>query len=312
MADKLSTWTWGFRTWWQHGRPEVALGFLGGVGDDLLCTVAVDAWLRRGARRIWFFTRHPELYPHYDARVRLIPEDPRFRALAARLGRPLRPLAYSTYEPEADREVPPPGHLLRTMCRLAGLSGRVPLQPTLPVSPTERAGAAAHAGVIALQTSNLTAGVPMKNKQWPADRFAAVAARLRADGHRLVQLGAPEDAALPDAQDLRGATTLRQAAALLAQARLFIGPVGFLMHLARAVECPAVIIYGGRESPAISGYPCNANLTETPPCSPCWQRNRCDHDRACLAQLPLERVTAAVDAMLSRPRGPLVAAEAEL
>lgn len=296
----------------RSGLPEVSLGFLGGIGDDLLCTVAVDAWLLRGARRIWFFTRHPEFYPHYDARVRLISEDPRFRALAVRLGRPLRPLAYSAYEPEFDREIPPPGHLIRTMCRLAGLTGRVPLQPTLPVSVVERAAAAGYEGVIAIQTSNLTASVPMENKQWPAERFAAVASRLRATGRRLVQLGAPEDAALPGAEDLRGATTLRQAAALLSQARLFIGPVGFLMHLARAVDCPAVIVYGGREPPDTTGYPCNANVTEIPPCSPCWQRSRCDHHRACLTNLPIGRVTAAVDAMLARPRGPLAVAEAEL
>jgi len=33
------------------------------------------------------------------------------------------------------------------------------------------------------------------------------------------------------------------------------------MHLARAVDCRAVIVYGGRERPEISGYICNKILS---------------------------------------------------
>ena len=53
-----------------------------------------------------------------------------------------------------------------------------------------------------------------------------------------IQLGSATDPALQHVNDLRGATSIREAAAILNHARLYVGTVGFLMHLARAVECP--------------------------------------------------------------------------
>jgi ADP-heptose:LPS heptosyltransferase len=84
------------------------------------------------------------------------------------------------------------------------------------------------------------------------------------------------------------------------------------MHLARAVECPSVIVYGGRELPELTGYPCNVNLARRPPCAPCWQRSRCDFDRVCTdAILPAE-VANAIGSALDRPRGPLAEVTADL
>lgn len=297
---------WGLYQLLRHGgRPNIVLGFRGGIGDDLLCTVAVDEWLRRGTQRVWFITRHPELYAHYDARVRLLPDDERFVALAERLGRPFRALSYSTYESDTDREIPPAGHIIATMCRLAGLSGRVALQPDLRLYADELARAAPYQNVIVVQTGNLVARVPMRNKQWRPGRFAAVGTELLRRGLTVVQLGATQDEEVPGAVDLRGATSLRESAAILAGARLFVGPVGFLMHLARAVSCPGVIVYGGREIPAMTGYPANENLVRPMPCAPCWQRNRCAHDHACMDDITARDVLNAIDRRLALPRGPL-------
>ena len=80
----------------------------------------------------------------------------------------------------------------------------------------------------------------------------------------------------------------------LARSELFVNKVSGLMHLARAVDCPAVIVYGGRERPEISGYICNWNIRTSPPCSPCWQRNRCDHNRICMTDIASKTVIEAV------------------
>ena len=53
---------------------------------------------------------------------------------------------------------------------------------------------------------------------------------------------------LKGALDLRGKTGLREAAAILSNSLVFIGQVGFLMHLARAVDCRSVIVYGGQRN----------------------------------------------------------------
>jgi hypothetical protein len=312
LFDKIRLYGWGSAQLIRLGRPDVALGFLGGIGDDLLCTVVIDEWLRRGARSVWFFTRHPELYSHYDRRVCIIPEDARYQRLALRLGRPMRPVSYSTYDAATDRDSPLSDHLILAMCRRAGLDGRVRLRPHLPLLPPELAGAAQWNGCIALQTSSLTASVPMPNKQWPAERFQAVADHLAARGLHCVQIGSPSDPPLKGVTDLRGRTRLRETAAVLAQARLFVGIVGFLMHLARAVECPGVIVYGGREPPELTGYPCNINVTNRPPCAPCWQRARCDFAHACMDAISTGEVVAAIDIALRHQRGPLAEETADL
>jgi ADP-heptose:LPS heptosyltransferase len=92
---------------------------------------------------------------------------------------------------------------------------------------------------------------------------------------------------------------------VLANCRLFVGNVGFLMHLARAVECPSVIIFGGREAPWQSGYSCNANLYSPESCAPCWLWNRCDYDRICMNRITAANAVQAVEQLLATPRNPL-------
>lgn len=311
IVAKARLYSWGAIQALRLGRPEISLGFLGGIGDDLLCTAPIEEWLQRGAKRIWFFTRHPGLYPHFDARVRLVGEDPRLVQLAARLGRPLRPLGYSHYDAATDRDSPLTEHLVAAVCRNAGLSGRVRLRPHLRLRADERAAMSRWADFIAVQSSSLSASVPMQNKQWRADHLQAVLAQF-SGRLSFVQIGSPADPPLARAEDLRGRTSLRETAALLARARLFLGIPGFLMHLARAVECPAVIVYGGREPPELTGYPCNENLARHPPCAPCWQRSRCDFDHVCTGAILPADVANAVESSLDRPRGPLAEVTADL
>jgi ADP-heptose:LPS heptosyltransferase len=106
-------------------------------------------------------------------------------------------------------------------------------------------------------------------------------------------------------RDLRGRTAIRQTARLLADASFHVGPEGFLMHLARAVDTRSVIIYGGRILPSEIGYPCNENLSVTPPCSPCWRSNRCDYDRVCLEQITVDMALAAIGRLENRLGQPL-------
>jgi ADP-heptose:LPS heptosyltransferase len=86
---------------------------------------------------------------------------------------------------------------------------------------------------------------------------------------------------------------------------MFVGLESMHMHLARAVDCPSVIVYGGRLWPDEIGYVCNENLYTALPCSPCWQESRCDFDRACLSAIAAGDVIAAADRLLARPRAGL-------
>jgi len=91
------------------------------------------------------------------------------------------------------------------------------------------------------------------------------------------------------------------AATILANCRVFVGNVGFLMHLARAVECRSVIVFGGREAPWQSGYSGNINLFSPVSCAPCWLWNKCDHDRICMDVITAEEVIDSVKLQLEMP-----------
>jgi len=90
-----------------------------------------------------------------------------------------------------------------------------------------------------------TTGWP--GRDWPFDRFVTLAQKLSAAGWQCVFVGLQPIPPLPTnlhAFDLTRQTTTGQLAALLAGAELFIGIDSFPMHLAQAVGCRTVGIFG--------------------------------------------------------------------
>jgi ADP-heptose:LPS heptosyltransferase len=179
------------------------------------------------------------------------------------------------------------------MCAMAGIRGEVELFPKIFLSEEEKQARKRVPGrQIAIQSANLQAHWPVRNKQWPVERFQMVADALK-HHFNLVQLGVPSDPPLQGALDLRGKTTPRQSAGILAASHVFVGLVGALMHMARAVDCRSVIVYGGREHPLQSGYTANENLYWDGPCAPCWEASACDFDRLCMKEIAPEAVVSA-------------------
>jgi Glycosyltransferase family 9 (heptosyltransferase) len=284
------------------GLPDIAIFYNGGLGDDLMCSAVAREMKKRGAGRIWHLTAFPELAAG-SPDLTAVPADFRLRRLCRLLGVPCIELNYPNN---------PPQHLIAMMCAVAGLRGELELRPHVWLSAEERAaGRIAARPQIVVQTSNLAARHPMRNKVWPAERFQTVVDALT-DEFDVIQLGAVPDPPLSGAHDLRGKTSVRQAAAILAKSRLFIGLVSGLMHLARAVECRSVIVYGGREHPHQSGYSANENLYWTGQCAPCWLRDECDYDRVCMSEILPEHVIAAALRQLGRYGTPLAVDRAEI
>jgi len=296
----------------RHGLPDRVLLF-GPVslGDDLLCTTVLREARRRGAP-FAMMTNRPELFAQNEDPADIIPVDDYYAQALRRLGRTVVQPYYAAIDPgEPDRDVFAPGHILARMCSLAGLKGDVALRPYLSLTP-EEAAAGRRAGLqVAFQSTASSAALAFANKEWFPARFAEVVRRLPA-GFTAVQLGLPSDPPLPGALDLRGRTTLREAAAIVAASAAFVGLEGFLGHLARAVDCPAVLVLGGRGRPETVGYPGNEYLAAPTPCTPCGLRNRCDYRRACLDGVTVDAVLAALDRVLGRPRQPLPATVAHL
>jgi ADP-heptose:LPS heptosyltransferase len=226
-----------------------------------------------------------------------------YREFAKKWGAEFRTIHYSSFD-GSDRSEPPALHAIAAMCASVGISGRVSIRPYLNLSEDEKARARWATDCVIIQSSGMGALSPMANKQWFPERFQAIVDELKGQ-FKFVQLGSAEDPPLKHAKDLRNITTMREAAAIMHHARLYVGTVGFLMHLARAVECPSVIVFGGREAPWQSGYICNLNLYTPLPCAPCWRWNTCEFDRQCMRDIRVGDVISAIQQMMERPRGPL-------
>lgn len=110
-------------------------------------------------------------------------------------------------------------------------------------------------------------------RTWPAARFAALARELHADGHGLVILGGEDarmaarrvKAAVPEAVDLTGRTALTELATVVAGASLAVGGDSFIGHLAGALGCPVLAIFGPSNVRAWQPYGTLDALASAPP-----------------------------------------------
>jgi hypothetical protein len=286
----------------RHGRPPRLLLFGPlSLGDDLLCTAVLREARLRG-QPFAMMTNRPELFAHNSDPSHLIPVDDYYAATLARLGtRVVSPYYLEHASENPDRDLFPAGHIITEMCRVAGLSGEISLRPYLNLTSAERSAGAIHPRQIALHSTGAAAAIPYANKEWGPQRFAAVARLLAPDFH-LIQVGSARDPALPVHTDLRGKTTLRATAAILANSLTFIGLEGFLAHLARAVDCRAVVIFGGRSLPKTFGYIAHRDLIGPVSCSPCGLRDTCDRHRECMTVITPAVVASAAREVALSPR----------
>jgi len=166
-------------------------------------------------------------------------------------------------------------------------------------------------------------------KRWTRDGWRALAAGLRDRGLAVLATGGPapaERAFLDDVWGdgglitrIDGALAWPELTALLAQARLYVGPDTSITHLAAASGCPTVALYGPTDPrlwgpvPAAGLDPMweaagtiqrrgNVWLVQNPlPCLPCQnegcERHLTSYSR-CLDELTPARVLLAVDAAL--------------
>jgi len=295
---------WDWMTILRYGRPRLVLVYGEGYGDHLLCTAVLRELRRRGHRRLWMMSNHRGLFRHNRDVDAVVPYSWRYPDFVQRWGgRSCMPV-YGDINTVEDRSTPPDRHLITKMCQHFDMHGPIDLRPYMCLDPHEKMRGRVAPRQIAIQSSILAAALPIRNKEWIPQRFNDVVKKL---GGRFtfVQVGAASDPPVAGAIDLRGKTSVRETAAILSQSLVFVGLVGFLMHLARAVDCRAVIVYGGREAPALSGYSCNANLYTAMPCSPCWYWSRCAFDRRCMSAIEAGQVAEAARQQVEKFGQPL-------
>lgn len=140
-----------------------------------------------------------------------------------------------------------------------------------------------------------TAGV---NKQWPVDRYAAVAGHLKSLGMRVVQFVPQGRKKIILEVETIETINIRFAISVLKHALLYIGPEGGLHHGAAAVGTHAVVIFGGFNSPKATGYSIHENISVGEPCGNIYP---CGHCKTAMESITVDRVIEAATKFIKYP-----------
>jgi ADP-heptose:LPS heptosyltransferase len=251
-------------------RPALTIQPLGGgLGDELMCLPIFEEIKRRNPScRISFVTRRPDFFRHQPNVDEVLTEAPDRRVMT---------LAYNFV-------IPPPRPLMSLMGECIGINARFPRIPALRVTPSPAAKKLIESLPGPLVVVQPVASGWTTNKNWPLPYWKQCA-RLLAVDFDVLEVGThsvlPADEIGGRFVSMAGQTSLEDLAYLISKADLFIGPSSSGMHLANAYDVPALIIFGGYESP--SGYDfANVHPLYSPvPCAPCW-RQTCPYDLKCL------------------------------
>jgi len=137
-------------------------------------------------------------------------------------------------------------------------------------------------------------------KQWPARHFSEVARDRLEHGWKVMIMGSEKDqgiarvisAAAPGCIDLTGRTTLGDAIDLMALASHVVTNDSGLMHIAAALDCEVIALYGSSTDAYTPPLSDNAHrLYLDLECRPCFQRICPLGHLDCLNKLPVSRVT---------------------
>jgi heptosyltransferase-2 len=194
--------------------------------------------------------------------------------------------------------------LERALRGSSNIEGREP-DASLPVDEEQRREAQA-----LLRESCLTDARPLvalcpgstnsRAKRWPSERFAALADMLaERAGAQVILVGAREELDISEEvarrartrpSVLTGRTNLAQTAALLSAADLLVTNDTGPAHVAAAVGCPVVVIFGPTNPETTRPFSASADVVRKPPvCAPCMLRD-CPIDHRCMTAITAEDV----------------------
>lgn len=154
------------------------------------------------------------------------------------------------------------------------------------------------------------AGTKMQAKDWGRENWRQLLSRLSAEmpDHALAMVGAKEEAELSDYAasqwrgpfvNLCGRLSVRESAAVISNAELFMGPDSGPMHLAAAVGVPCACVFAARDKPG-AWYPrgpANRVIYHRVDCMQCYLETCVAQKKRCLTSITVDEMfAAAVDA----------------
>lgn len=198
----------------------------------------------------------------------------------------------------------PKENLIARSYAVCGFSGPIEIKPELYLTNAEKDFGRLvpkDRKQIAIMSSAIS-----PRKQYPY--FQEIIDALK-DEYDFVQIGAPEDKILNNVKvNMTGKLSVRQTAGVLYNSDLFVGEIGGLMHLARSVDCPAVIAYSSAEPSYMASYIANINVGPEKKCvlsqkgiidkncDPCMNKN----PYCCCRTIPVEKMIKAIHKQIKR------------
>ena len=148
-------------------------------------------------------------------------------------------------------------------------------------------------------------------KTWAAENFARVVEHLAARGIGAVAVAAPGESRI--IEDVRAHSraplvsftdlSLPELTALAARSALFVGNDSGVAHIAAAVRVPQVVVFGSSNVAHWRPWAQAPSevVREEMPCAPCPGYTCAEFDAPeCIRRVPIERVTAAIERVLSK------------
>ena len=273
----------------------------GGIGDMLLLTIIFRKIFQENEKRVCLVSKFGEIFLFNDSVDKVYKKENLWIHLRELIGKNYYEITYRCWSQLLpDKKTVFNTHVIEQFCHQLNLSGWIPLKPEIFFSAQEVASFRKPSPeYIVIQSQGSHSNQPQKTKDWSIESMQKVVDRL-GKNFEILQLGSGKDVRLNGVSDFCGKTSIREAGLFLKNARLFVGLEGALMHMARAVNCPSVIIWGGRLKPYQIGYPCFENVTVDLECSPCWLPNACPHDLICMKEIKSAQVINACEKILSQ------------
>ncbi len=192
-----------------------------------------------------------------------------------------------------------------------------PDAPFYPVAPADAAWVRERLGDLPRPRVAIHPGASIPQRRWPPSRYGRVARELAEEGVAIVVLGGPTDgrAARRIARDLAGyphvnlagASTLGQAAAVVAEVDVYVSADTGVLHLAYGVGTRTVHLFGpgvlSKWGPP--GRRFRVVRAKDVTCSPCTRYGYtppCAQGLACMDRITPEMVLAAVREQLAAAR----------
>ena len=131
-----------------------------------------------------------------------------------------------------------------------------------------------------------------EKQMWPKENWNELI-RIMPE-YTFIQVGLEDEEPLDNCVNFLGKTTVREVAALVKHAGLFVGVESFVAHTTNAFDVPGVVLFGD-SSPSIWGHKNNINLYKNLDCGPCVDATRvCPYNIDCMTTITVDEVRDAI------------------